>query len=456
MNEKVKHKLLPSFLTLTFALCLLPSALSQEALPENSWPQFRGYRAQGYLDSANIPIKWDVKKGENVLWKTAIPGLGHSCPVIWEDKLFVSTAISASGKDGLKIGLYGDIDEDPDHSVHQFKVYCLNKKTGEILWEQTAYEGVPITNRHTKSSHANPTPATDGKYLVVFFGSQGLFCYDLDGQLIWKKDLGRLNAGPFTDPDVEWGMAASPIIYKDRIIVQCDVVEQSFIASFDLHSGNEIWRQNRDENASWGSPTIYDNQEPTQIIVNGWKHMGGYNFETGEIIWKMSGGGDAPSTTPVVAHDHIFINNAHGRYSPIYVVKPTASGDITLGKEETSNEHIVWSIKRGGSYLQTPLIYGDYLYNLRGNGVLTVFKALTGEVMYKVTIGMQAFTSSGVASDGKVYFSSEQGTVYVIKAGPEYKLLSKNSMGDICMSTPAIDTKAIYFRTQHYVIAIAE
>lgn len=437
-------------LTLTFALCLLPSAFAQH------WSQFRGYRAQGYLDNADIPIKWDVEKGENIKWKTAIPGLGHSCPVIWEDKLFVSTAISASGNDGLKIGLYGDIDEDTDESVHQFKVYCLNKKTGEILWEQIAYEGIPITNRHTKSSHANPTPATDGKYLVVFFGSQGLYCYDLDGKLIWKKDLGRLNAGPYTDPEVEWGMAASPIIYKDRVIVQCDVVEQSFIASFDLQSGNEIWRQDRDEIASWGSPTIYDNHEPAQIIVNGWKHMGGYDFETGEVIWKMSGGGDAPSTTPVVALDHIFINNAHGRYSPIYVVKPTAKGDITLGKEETSNEHIVWSIKRGGAYMQTPLIYGDYLYNLRGNGALTVFKALTGEVMYKETIGMQAFTSSGVASDGKVYFSSEQGTVYVIKAGPEYEMLSKNPMGDICMATPALDAEAIYFRTQHYLIAIAK
>lgn len=169
----------------------------------------------------------------------------------------------------------------------------------------------------------------------------------------------------------------------------------------------------------------------------------------------MSGGGDAPSTTPVVAHDHFFINNAHGRYSPIYVVKPNARGDITLDEEETSNEYIPWSIKRGGAYMQTPLIYGGYLYNLRGNGALTVFKALTGEIMYKETIGMQAFTASGVATDGKIIFSSEQGMAYVLKAGPIYELLAKNPMGDICMSTPAIDKEAIYFRTQHFVIAIA-
>lgn len=453
MKNDNKQKLLPFHLILILAFCLLPSAFPQGVFSQN-WPQFRGERANGYLDNANIPTTWNVETGENVKWKTPIPGLGHSCPVIWKDKIFVTTAVSASGNDDLKVGLYGDIDEDQDESVHQFKVYCLDKKTGKIIWEQIADEGIPITKRHTKSSHANPTPATDGKYLVVFFGSQGLFCYDLDGKLLWKKNLGRLNAGPYTDPEIEWGMAASPIIYKNRVIVQCDVVDQSFIASFKLRTGKEVWRKNRDEIASWGSPTIYDNHRPAQIIVNGWKHMGGYNFKTGKEIWKMSGGGDAPSTTPVVALDHIFINNSHGRYSPIYVVKPSARGDITLGKEETSNEHIVWSIKRGGAYMQTPLIYGDYLYNLRGNGSLSCFNALTGELMYKETIGTEAFTASGVASDNKLYWSSEHGNAYVIEAGPKYKLLSVNKMDDICMSTPALDKGTIYFRTQHYLIAI--
>ncbi len=425
------------------------SVFSQE------WSQFRGPRSKGYIDQTKVPIKWDVEKGENVKWKTEIPGLGHSCPVVWEDKLFITTAISASGNDALKIGLYGDIDEDADESVHQYRVYCLNKHTGEIIWNYLAHEGVPITKRHTKSSHANPTPATDGKHLIVFFGSEGLYCFNLEGQLRWKKDLGRLNAGPYDMPEVEWGVASSPVIYEDRVVIQCDVVEQSFIAAFNIENGEEIWRKDRDEIASWGSPNVYDEGDPVQVIVNGWKHMGGYNIENGEEIWKMSGGGDAPSTTPVVAHDHFFINNAHGRYSPIYVVKPNARGDITLDEEETSNEYIPWSIKRGGAYMQTPLIYGGYLYNLRGNGALTVFKALTGEIMYKETIGMQAFTASGVATDGKIIFSSEQGMAYVLKAGPIYELLAKNPMGDICMSTPAIDKEAIYFRTQHFVIAIA-
>ncbi|MCD6347976.1 MAG: PQQ-binding-like beta-propeller repeat protein [Bacteroidales bacterium] len=181
MRDKPNLCLRTLTLSLIFAFCLMPSAFSQ------NWPQFRGERGIGYLDNTNIPVKWDVEKKDNLKWKTEIPGLGHSCPVIWGDKLFVTTAISASGNDGLKVGLYGDIDEDPDESVHQFKVYCLNKNTGEIVWDQLAHEDVPITHRHTKSSHANPTPATDGKHLVAFFGSEGLFCYDLDGNLLWKK-----------------------------------------------------------------------------------------------------------------------------------------------------------------------------------------------------------------------------------------------------------------------------
>ncbi len=446
--KQSQHKFAPTLLI----FCLLFNF----SLQAQNWPQFRGERAKGYLEKANHMVEWDLSKNQGIKWSTAIPGLGHSCPVIWGDKLFVTTAISASGKDDLKVGLYGDIDEDPDESVHQFMVYCLNKNTGELIWKQLAHKGVPITKRHTKSSHANPTPATDGKHLVVFFGSEGLFCFDLDGKILWKKDLGRLNAGPYTDPEIEWGMAASPVIYRDRVVIQCDVVEQSFIACFNLNTGEELWRSNRDEIASWGSPNIYEAGDPVQVIVNGWKHMGGYNVENGKEIWKMSGGGDAPSTTPVVAHDHFFINNAHGRYSPIYVVRPTATGDITLPEEDTSNEHIVWSIKRGGAYMQTPLIYGDYLYNLRGNGSLTVFDALTGEVQYKETIGREAFTASGIAADGKVYFCSEYGKVYVIKAGPKYELLSVNDLDDLIMATPAMDANTLYFRTQHYLIAVGE
>ena len=440
---------------LSLILLLIPLSINAQKPADKQWPSFRGYMARGFVDRQNTPEEWNIETGQNILWSRAIPGLGHSCPVIWDDKVFITTAVSGSGEDYLKIGLYGDIDMVDDESVHQFKVYCLDKTSGEIIWEEVAHEGIPITKRHTKSSHANATPATDGKHLVVFFGSEGLYCYSLAGALLWKKDLGRLNAGPYSEENVEWGFGSSPIIHQNRIILQCDVLEGAFLASFDIETGNEIWRTERDEVATWATPTMLEGYGPSQIIVNGWKHMGGYDFLTGKDVWKMSGGGDAPVPAPVVAHDLIFINNAHGRYSPIYVVKPDAQGDITLGNEETTNPYIVWSIKRGGAYMQTPLIYGEYLYNLQGNGSLTCYKATTGEQIYKETIAPRAFTASGIASDNKLYFTSETGEVYVVRAGASYELLAKNRMDDLCMASPAISDGTLFFRMKSKLVAIS-
>lgn len=445
----------------TFILCLiclgfLLPAHAQRPYSEQ-WPGFRGPHASGIMETGSTPVSWNTQTGENIRWRVPIPGLGHSCPVIWDDYVFVSTAISGRGMDSLKVGLYGDIAMANDSSVHEFRVYCLDKNTGEIIWERLAHKGVPRTKRHTKSSQANPTPATDGKYLLVMFASEGLFCYDLDGKLLWRKDFGVINAGPYTDPHVEWGYASSPVIHGDKFIIQCDVTGEDFLGLYDLKTGDEIWKVERDEVSTWSSPTVYEKDGRAQIIVNGFRHMGGYDFETGREIWKMSGGGDAPTPTPVVAHDLIFINNAHGRYSPIYAVRPEARGDITLHTDSTSNEYIVWSIKRGGAYMQTPLIYGDYLYNLRGNGSLTCFEAKTGRQMYRQNLGISGgITASGVASGGKVYFTTERGEVYVVEAGPEYRLLAQNSMADLCMATPAISEGTLFFRTKSYLIAVSE
>ena len=266
-----------------------------------------------------------------------------------------------------------------------------------------------------------------------------------------------MNAGPYNAPDFEWGFSSSPIIHNEKVIIQCDFIGDGFIASLDVKTGKEIWRTPREDVSTWGTPTVFETDGKTQIAVNGWKHMGGYDFETGEEIWKMSGGGDAPTPTPVIAHNLIFINNAHGRYAPIYAVKTNAKGDITLGETETSNESIVWSIKRGGAYMQTPLIYGDYLYNLRGNGSLSVFKATTGEMMYKKSLGsVGGFTASGIAANGLCYFSSERGDVFVVKAGAEHEVVAHNKMDDILMSSPAISDDVIYFRAAKSVIAVGK
>jgi len=418
------------------------------------WPSFRGPLALGFIENSKPPTTWNAETGEHIKWKTAIPGLGHSSPVIWDNYLFVTTAVNTTNSESLKVGLYGDIGEANDSAVHEFKVYCLDKTSGKIIWERLAHKGIPKSKRHTKASQANCTAATDGKYVVVHFGSEGLYCYDFKGNPVWKKDMGIINPGYAPVPGIEWGYSSSPIIFKNRIIVQCDIPKNPFIAALDLETGNEVWKTVRGEEAqTYCTPAIYTQNGKTQVIANGYTHMCGYDFETGKEIWKLGNGGDIPTPAPVIANDLIYLNGAHGKFSPIFAVKPNASGDITLAPDSTKNQYIAWSVKRGGAYMQTPLVYNGFLYNLQVNGQLMCFNALTGEMKYKDSL-KEAFTASGVAADGKLYFSSEDGNIYVVQAGPEYKLLAKNPMKDVCMATPAISGNTLYFRTQHYLIAV--
>lgn len=418
------------------------------------WPSFRGPWALGFIENAKPPTTWNAETGEHIKWKTDIPGLGHSSPIVWDNYLFVTTAVNTAASASLKVGLYGDIDEANDSAVHEFKVYCLDKTSGKILWERLAHKGIPKSKRHTKASQANCTAATDGKYVVVHFGSEGLFCYDFKGNLIWKKDMGLINPGFFAAPGIEWGYSSSPVIYKNRIIVLCDIPKRPYLTSLDLATGNEIWRTSREgEVETYGTPAVFEKDGKAQIVVNGFKHAGGYDFETGKEIWKLADNGDIPTPTPVIANDLIYLNSAHGKFSPILAVKTSAKGDITLAPDSTKNQYIPWSIKRGGAYMQTPLVYNGYLYNLQVNGQLMCFDAKTGEMKYKDSL-KDPFSASGVAADGKLYFSSEDGNIFVVQAGPEFKLLAKNPMKDVCMATPAISGNTLYFRTQHYLIAV--
>jgi outer membrane protein assembly factor BamB len=445
-------------LTLTSALMAVQAQTGKKGV---DWPAFRGANAAGIAEGFATPTTWkadETSGAKNVHWKTPIPGLAHSSPIVWGNKLFVLTAVSGQEKPELKVGLYGSGDSANDSTEHQWKVYCLDKKTGKILWERVAHKGVPKIKRHTKATQANSTCATDGKHLLAFFGSEGLYCYDLNGKLLWKKDLGTFQSGPYNAPTLEWGTASSPIIHEDRVIVQCDALNTAFLTALDIKNGNEIWRTKREEVTTWSTPTLYRNGKQAQIIVNGWKHIGGYDAATGKELWKMAGGGDIPVPTPVVAHDLIFIANAHGRQAPIYAIRPNATGDISLKPDETTNTHIAWSEMRNGAYMQTPLIYGDYVYSCRDNGALNCYEAKTGKRVYQERLGTgrTGFSASPVAADGKLYFTSEEGDIYVLKAGPEFKVLATNPMGEVCMATPAISEGVLYFRTQGHLVAIAE
>lgn len=434
------------------------SALLQgQLLPERQWPGFRGYMASGVLDNADLPVTFDFGKMENVRWKINIPGMGISSPVVWSNKLFITTAVSEADKAGFKPGLYGDITPVPDSSVHEWKILCIDKNNGKILWERTANIGVPKIKRHPKSTHANTTLATDGKYVVAFFGSEGLYCYDVDGKLLWQKDFGVLKSAFFAVPGAEWEFASSPILYNGVLIIQCDVLENSFVAAYDVKTGKELWKALRDEYPGWCTPNIYTSKGRTFVVVNGFKHRGAYDFITGKEIWRMSGGGDIQIPTPIIGDGVIYFNSAHGPASPILAIKADASGDITLKNGETSNSGVLWSIPRGGSYLHTLLLYNMHLYNVNWNGTVNCFDPLTGKEIYNAKIGKsRSFIASPVASDGRIYIVDEEGTVYIIKDGASYELLAEIPMNDICMTAPAITDGMIFFRTQHNLFAVGK
>jgi len=420
------------------------------------WPGFRGIAAGGVDDAKAPPLQWAANDPKLLKWRVPVEGLGHSSPVVWGDLVCTASAISGTPDPQLKVGLYGDIGSVLDTTAHKWIVACFDKQTGTSRWQRVATTAVPAVKRHPKSTHASSTLATDGRHIVAMFGSEGLYAYSMTGELIWTKDFGHLDSGFFMVPDAQWGFASSPVIHNGRVILQADVQKGSFVAAFDVRTGRELWRTARADVPTWSTPAVVSMNGRDQVIVNGWKHIGGYDLETGKEVWRMTGGGDIPVPTPIAAHGLVFITNAHGKSAPVYAIKPTATGEISLKEGETSNAHIAWSVLRDGGYMQTPIVYGDILYVCRDNGVLSAFDAKTGTRHYQARLGdgKTGFSASAVASSGRLYFTSEDGDVYVVKAGPVYELLSTNPLGEVAMATPAISEGAMIFRTRNHLLAI--
>jgi outer membrane protein assembly factor BamB len=443
-----------AFLATALAIASMAFVASADREPE-TWAQFRGPAARGIAEGAPLPTSWSVENDAGIAWKTAVPGLAHSSPVVWGDRLFVTTAFSAGDKAGIRTGLYGDIEPVDDSSSHRFEVWCLDRTSGKVLWKKLATEGVPKVKRHTKSTHANPTPTVDARRVVASFGSEGLYAYDHDGNLLWSKDLGVLDAGFFQVPSAQWGYASSPVLHDGVVIVQADVQKSSFLAAFDAASGDELWRTARDDVPTWSTPTVYDGGEKTQIIVNGYRHIGGYDFSTGAELWRMEGRGDIPIPTPYVVDDRVYLTSAHGPGSPIYVIQAGARGVIEPDGDGR-HEHIVWSLERGGSYMPTSIVYRGLLYVGRDNGALSVYDAKTGERhdQKRLGSGTAGFIASSVAGDGKVYFTDEDGVTHVVGAGSKIEVLSENDLGETTLATPAIADGRLYFRTRGHVVAV--
>ena len=422
-----------------------------------NWPSFRGPGASGVADGSPTSVKWDAATGENVLWKTPVGGVSVSSPIVWGDRVFVSTAVSSDPNAGIKTGLYGDVEPAKDVSNHTWRLIALDKRNGKVLWNRVAHEGVPKTKRHPKSSQASATPVTDGRHVIVSFGSEGLYAYDVDGALLWKRDLGVLNAGWFYDPDFEWGIGSSPIIWKNLVIVQCDIQKNSFIAAFDVATGQPAWRTAREEIPSWSTPAIFDNNGRAELVTQATTFTRGYDPASGKELWRLSGNSEITIPTPIVGPGFVIVTNGYRGVQPIYAIKPGATGDITLKGDQTQSPAIAWSTNRGGPYIPTPLVYGDLLYVLQINGVLAAYNVRTGQRVYQERVGPGgSFAASPVAADGKIYLSSEDGDVFVVKAGPAYELLSTNHMGQVLMATPAISGGTIIIRGLKDVFAVGQ
>ncbi|HUQ90804.1 MAG TPA: PQQ-binding-like beta-propeller repeat protein [Bryobacteraceae bacterium] len=431
-------------------------SLTAQVLAAGDWPQFRGPGASGVGDGANPPLRWDAEKGTNILWKTPIPGLSVASPIVWGERIYVVTAISGDRRQTIRTDLYGDTDSVSDSTPHTWKVFALDKKSGKILWEQTAHQGVPKTKRHPKSSQASPTPVTNGKVIVAYFGSEGLYAYSPEGKLLWNKDLGMQSAGWFFDPDSEWGAASSPVIHKNSVILQCDRQKDSFVAAYDLSSGKELWRTARNEIPTWGSPTLAPAGGHVEVVTNGTKAIRGYDADTGKELWTLGPNSEVTCTTPVYGHGLILVTAGYPPVQPIYAIRPGFTGDLTLKGSMESSDAIAWSKQRGGVYLPSPIVVGDHLYTLGNNGVLTSYDAKTGARVYQQRVGGGSYAAAPIAAGGRLYLSSEDGNIYVVKAGPRYELLGKNSMGEIAMATPALAGDLLIVRGHKHLFGIAE
>lgn len=422
------------------------------------WPSFRGAHASGIAEGQNLPDTWGGESAAHIKWKTRIPGLAHSSPIVWGERVFVTTAISSLGEASFRHGLYGDGDASQDKSVHEWKVLALDKRTGKILWEQTAFKGAPREKRHIKATYANSTPATDGRYVVAFFGSQGLYAFEAEGRLVWKQDLGVLDAGAYDAPDYEWGNASSPIIYGDLVLVQCDTQKEDFLWAFDIKTGKTVWKTAREELPSWSTPNVYSNSARAELITNAPNFIRGNDPLTGKELWRLGGSSKITAPTPIFFEEMIIVASGRRPEAPIFAIRAGAQGDITLAEGQTSSAQIAWSKKQRGSYMPTPIIYRDHLYVLGNQGIFDCYNLKTGEEIYRQRLAHQGggFSASPVAADGKLYLSSEDGDMFVVKAGPQFEVLATNAMDELLMATPALSAGMMFVRAQKHLFAIGQ
>ena len=415
------------------------------AQTHDRWPQFRGPGSLGVAEDFNLPERWSTN--QNVAWKVDVAGRGWSSPIVWDNRVFVTTVVSDRDMEPPKKGLYfgGDRKQMPDGSFH-WLVLCLDLNSGRELWRREAHAGPPSNPLHVKNSYASETPVTDGERVYAYFGNVGLFCYDLAGKPLWATNW------PAVKTRYGWGSAASPVLHEGHLVLVNDNEEQSFAVALDAKTGRQLWRVERDEKSNWATPYIWRSGQRTELITPGTKKVRSYDLE-GKPLWEFGGMSSIVIPTPFSRFGLLYVCSGYvgDKVRPVFAVKPGASGDISLSSGETSNAFIAWSSPVAAPYNPSPLIYGDYFYVLFDFGFLSCQNARTGQPVYeKQRIrqeGTTSFTASPWAGNGKIFALSEDGDTFVFQAGPEYKLLHKNSLDEMCMATPAIAGDRLLIRT---------
>lgn len=429
-------------------LSLLIATAKTTAVGPN-WAQWRGPDGQGISTEKGLPTEWSATK--NVKWKTEIPGRGHSSPIVWEDRIFLTASFEGDiipDAKPPKHTLGGEEYTHPDwaggNRQYTLKVFCLDRKTGKMRWERTAYAGQVYDYRHRNATYADGTPATDGRYVYAWFGSEGLYCYDFDGKLVWKKSLGNISTHGI-------GNGTSPVLYENLVILQCDEEngEKSFITALDKKDGQEVWRTPRRVQASWSTPVIARAPSRMELIANGNEYIASYDPATGKELWRCKGTESWTVPTPIVGHG-IVIVSASSPVKRALAIRLGGSGDVT-------STHIAWQRDKGTAYTPSSILYGDYAYLMTDSGILTCIDVKTGEIKYEGARMPQPakFYASPVAFEDKLLLTSEDGDTFVLKAGPKHEVMRTNSLDEPVYASPAIASGNIFIRGTKHLYCIA-
>lgn len=432
-----------------FALLSSVATVSQAA----NWPQFRGVDSRGVAEGSNLPDEWSASK--NIAWKTDVDGRGWSSPIVWGDRVYLTTVVHSGEVEKPKKGLYfGGNRPKPPTTEHVWKVVCLDLNSGKPVWEKVVHKGLPSHGLHIKNSYASETPVTDGDRVYAYFGNVGLFCFDMDGNRVWEKKW------PAVDTRYGWGTAASPVLYEDRIYIVNDNDDASWLVALDKMSGKQVWKIDRDEKSNWATPFVWQNKLRTELITPGTNRVRSYDLD-GKLLYEFGGMSSITIAMPFASDELLYVTSGYvlDKKKPIFAIRPGASGDISLGDDETENDYIAWCQKQAGPYNPSTLLYDGLLYVLLDRGLFACYDAQTGETVYgkkRIPKG-KAFTSSPWAANGKIFCVNEDGVTFVIQAGRKFKILHTNSLtdDDMCMATPAIAGDKLLIRTERRVYCVA-